>query len=53
MRTSYIGQVEGVYIIHLYEDGELVEVRPVPNKSLRYAEDVSENWDTGLIKINK
>ena len=53
MRTSDIELVDGIYIVNLYEDGELVEVRPVPNKSLRYVEDVSENWDMGIIKIDK
>ena len=40
-----------MYVVDLYEDNKLIESRKLPGKSKYYAEDVSENWDTGIIKI--
>lgn len=42
-----------MYVVDLYEDNKLVETRKLPGKSLYYAEDVSENWDNGIIKNDK
>jgi len=61
MRTSEIrketnwnmGESDVLYIVDLYDDGVLVESRKLPNKSLHYAKDVSENWDNGIIKDDK
>lgn len=38
-----------IYVVDLYEDDVLVETRELPNKSIHYAHDVSENWDNGII----
>lgn len=43
-------RVEQMYIVDLYEDGVLVESRKLPSKSLSYAQDVEENWESGIIK---
>jgi hypothetical protein len=39
-----------MYVVDLYENNKLIETRELPGKSRYYAEDVSENWDTGIIK---
>jgi hypothetical protein len=39
------------YVIDLYEDDTLLESRQVPGKSIYYAEDVAENWENGIIKL--
>ena len=41
------------YVVDLYEDGLLKESRQLPNKSVHYANDVSENWDSGLIVLEE
>ena len=38
-------------VVDLYEDNVLVESRQLPGKSRAYAEDVSENWDNGIIQL--
>lgn len=61
MRTSAIrkevnpniNEADIMYVVELYEDGELVEMRALPNKSIHYANDVSENWNNGIIKYDK
>ena len=61
MRTSAIrkemnpniNESDVMYVVELYEDGELVEMRALPNKSIHYANDVSENWNNGIIKNGK
>lgn len=50
--TTDLRKPDLVYEVELYEDGNLVERRQLEGKSLAYAEDVSENWDNGLIKTN-
>lgn len=40
-----------MFYVELYEYNELVETRELPGKSIHYAEDVSYNWDTGIIKL--
>ena len=42
-----------LYVVDLYEDDVLVESRQLPGKSRYYAEDVSENWDNGIIKLEQ
>jgi len=37
-----------MYVVDLYEDGVLVGKRKLPGKSIYYARDLSENWDTGI-----
>ena len=41
------------YTVDLYENNKLIESRQLPNKSLYYAEDVAENWENGIIKIEE
>jgi hypothetical protein len=58
MRTSEIRremnpnirETDVMYVVDMYEDGVLVETRKLPNKSIHYANEVSENWDNGIIK---
>ena len=42
-----------MYVVDLYEDDVLIESRKLPNKSIHYAQDVSDNWDNGIIKHDK
>ena len=39
------------YEVNMYENDRLIESRPLKGKSIHYAEDVVENWENGLIKI--
>ena len=39
------------FTVEFYEDGVLVETRPLPKKSIHYAEDCAENWVSGLMQI--
>lgn len=38
-----------IYVVDLYEDDVFIESRELPGKSIHYAEDVKENWETGII----
>ena len=40
---------EKIYVVDLFEDDKLVERRELPGKSIHYAQDVAENWETGII----
>lgn len=42
---------DSMYVVHLYEDSKLVQTRELPGKSLHYAEDLAENWETGVIQL--
>lgn len=42
---------DSMYVVHLYENNKLVQTRELPGKSLHYAEDVAENWETGIIQL--
>ena len=42
-----------MFVVDLYEDDILIESRKLPNKSIYYAQDVSDNWDNGIIKNDK
>ena len=37
------------YVVKMYVGEELAEVRPVYGHSRRYAEDLQENWENGVI----
>jgi len=50
MREAKIRQ-ENYYVVDLYEDRELVESRSVLGHSYDYAQDVSENWVSGILQI--
>lgn len=40
-----------MHVVDLFENGTFVQTIQLPGKSMHYAQDVSENWDTGLIKL--
>jgi hypothetical protein len=42
-----------IYIVDLYENNVLVESRAVPNKSLHYVNSLSDNWDNGILQLEK
>ena len=42
---------EGTYAVDLYENDKLVQIREVPGKSRHYAEDLVENWESGMIQL--
>ena len=42
---------DSVYVVDLYDNDKLVQVRNLPGKSRSYAEDVAENWDSGVIQL--
>lgn len=50
-RHSVIRKDGDVYVVDLFEDNKLVESRRLEGKSIHFAEDVSHNWDTGLIQL--
>ena len=58
MRSSQIRRVmnpnlrepDVMFVVDLFEDDKLVESRSLPGKSIHYANDVSKNWDNGIIK---
>jgi len=56
-KTVYSGNGRGgpdmVYVVDLFEGNKLMESRTLLGKSIHYAEDVAENWETGIIKLNK
>jgi len=62
-RTSYIRKMpcagdghdsdgpDSMYVVDLIENGRKVETRTLPGKSRAYAQDVAENWESGLIQL--
>lgn len=42
---------DSMYVVDLYENERLVQSRELPGKNKYYAEDVSENWNSGLIQL--
>ena len=48
-RESVIKKAD-VYVVELWEDGELKEERYLEGKSKAYAESCAENWTNGVIK---
>jgi len=40
-----------VYVVDLFENNKLVESRRLEGKSMAFATDVSNNWDSGLIQL--
>lgn len=41
------------FVVDLYENGKLIESRKLPGKNRYYAEDVAENWENGIIQVEK
>ena len=52
MNTN-LRETDVMFVVDLYEDDVLIESRKLPNKSIHYAQDVSDNWDNGIIKNDK
>lgn len=52
MNTN-LRETDVMFVVDLYEDDVLIESRKLPNKSIHYAQDVSDNWDNGIIKHDK
>jgi hypothetical protein len=42
---------DSVFVVDLIENGKVVESRRLPGKSQSYANDVAENWESGLIQL--
>ena len=40
-----------IYMVDLYENGKLVQVRDLGGYSVHYAQDLAENWETGVIQF--
>ena len=41
---------ESYYVVDMYENGQLVESRPIVGHSRSYADDCARNWNIGIIK---
>jgi hypothetical protein len=52
-KTSKIRQEDGVFVVDMYLDDQLLESRKLPGKNIYYAEDTAENWETGIIKLEE
>lgn len=42
---------DSMYVVNLYENDKLVQTRELPGKSMHYAKDVAENWESGVIQL--
>ena len=42
---------DSMYVVDLYENNKLIQTRPLPGHNRHYAEDVAENWETGIIQL--
>lgn len=40
-----------MFTVTLIENDEIVEVRELPGKSRAYADDLAENWETGVLQL--
>lgn len=45
------GGPDTMFVVDLIENGKVVESRKLPGKSKSYANDVAENWESGLIQL--
>lgn len=45
------GGPDTMFVVDLIENGQVVESRKLPGKSVSYARDVVENWESGLIQL--
>ena len=56
-KTTYSGNdlrgPDTTYVVDLFENDKLMESREIPGKSIYYANDVAENWENGIIKLDK
>lgn len=49
--NSGSGGPDTMYVVDLIENGKVVESRKLPGKSKSYANDVAENWESGIIQL--
>ncbi len=49
--ASGSGGPDSMFVVDLIENGRVVESRKLPGKSQSYANDVAENWNSGLIQL--
>jgi len=49
--NSGSGGPDTMFVVDLIENGKVVESRKLPGKSKSYANDVAENWESGLIQL--
>ena len=42
---------DSMYVVDLIENGQVVESRKLPGKSMAYVNDVCENWNNGIIQL--
>jgi hypothetical protein len=40
-----------VFVVDLYENGRLIQTREIAGHNRYYAEDLAENWETGIIQF--
>ncbi len=45
------GGPDSMYVVDLIENGRVVESRRLPGKSQKFANDVAENWNSGIIQL--
>lgn len=45
------GGPDTMFVVDLLENGQVVETRRLPGKSITYAVDVVENWENGIIQL--
>ena len=50
-RRSVVRKDGDTYVVDLFEGNDLVQTRRCEGKNELFAEDVSENWDNGLIQL--
>jgi len=46
------GQFASMFVVDLFKNKDKIGFIELPGKSKYYAEDVVENWETGIIKEN-
>lgn len=49
-RSAKVYQDHEGYFVELYQDGEAIRQVDVRDHSIHYANDVADNWNSGLIK---
>lgn len=42
-----------MYEVELWENGQLLQIRGLPKKSINFAQDLAENWTLGIVQIEE
>ncbi len=42
---------DSMFVVDLFENNQLVQTRELPGKSKKFATDVVENWNSGLMQL--